>query len=105
MATETGVKLDEDKIRMDLVPPELMEEVGKVLTFGAKKYTPNGWKTVPNGNERYMAALLRHLMAHQKGEVNDPESGLSHLSHAATNIAFLISLKTREKEPTTEKVA
>lgn len=104
MATEAGVKLDQDKIRLDLVPPELIEEVGKVLTFGAKKYTPNGWKTVPNSTERYMAALLRHLMSHQKGEANDPESGLSHLSHAATNIAFLIHLQTKKEEPTTEKV-
>lgn len=93
MGTEKGVKDDGAKIRLDLVPPELIEEVGKVLTFGAAKYTPNGWQTVPNGEERYYAALLRHLIAYKRGEINDPESGLPHLSHVATNVAFLIWLE------------
>lgn len=93
MGTETGVKLDTGKLRLDLVPPSLIKGVGEVLTFGAIKYTPNGWQTVPNAKERYLAALYRHLIAHQEGEVVDEESKLSHLKHAATNIAFLIYLE------------
>lgn len=104
MATEKGVKLDIGKVRLDLVPPELIEEVGKVLTFGAAKYTPNGWRTVANGEERYYAALLRHLIAYKRGEVNDPESGLPHLSHVATNVAFLICLEKESNKGKEEQL-
>lgn len=97
MGTEKGVKLDQGKIRLDLVPPELMEEVGKVLTFGAEKYTENGWQSVENPKNRYYAAAMRHLLAHKKGEKTDPESGLSHLSHAATNICFLLWFEVEEE--------
>jgi len=66
-----------------------MEEVAKVLTFGAKKYSPNGWR---NGFmwTRLIGSTLRHLSAFSRGEDLDPESGLSHLSHAGANILFLI---------------
>jgi hypothetical protein len=73
----------------DLLPLEITEETVKVLTFGAKKYSPGGWKTVPDAKDRYFAAALRHLTAYQSGEKTDPESGLSHLAHAACCIMFL----------------
>lgn len=98
MGTEAGVKLDTGKNRLELIPVELLESVGRILTFGAEKYTPNGWKTVPNGKERYYGALLRHLVAWKKGEIVDPESGLPHLDHMACNIAFLIYLEKKESE-------
>ena len=34
-----GRKDDAEKVRLDLVPPELVFSVGEILTFGAKKYT------------------------------------------------------------------
>jgi hypothetical protein len=34
-----GRKDDEGKVRMELIPPELMIAVGDILTFGAKKYS------------------------------------------------------------------
>lgn len=87
-----GLKFDSDKPRMDLLPPRAIVDVAKVLTFGAKKYAPGNWKHVENAEERYMAAALRHLMAHQAGELTDPESGLSHLSHATTCLLFIQEL-------------
>ena len=64
-----------------------------ILTFGAKKYSPNGWRAVPNAKERYTAALLRHLYAIQMGEKVDPESGLRHVDHMLCNAAFLSELE------------
>ena len=32
----TGKKYDQDKVRMDLLPFDSLEEIAKVLTFGAK---------------------------------------------------------------------
>lgn len=87
---EEGKKNDQDKIRLDLIEPSFIEVVGKVLTFGAKKYEPNNWQKVDNPVNRYYAAAMRHLMAWREGEEKDPESGLNHLAHVATNIMFLM---------------
>ena len=45
---------------------------------------------------RVFAALMRHMWAWWRGEVNDPETGMSHLWHAATNIAFLLAFEARK---------
>lgn len=84
----TGKKDDEGKIRLELIEPSFIEEVGQVLTFGANKYGANNWQKVENAKDRYYAAALRHLLAWRKGEKQD-ESGCSHLAHVATNMMFL----------------
>lgn len=86
---EDFMKFDAGKPRYSLVPPIATRELAKVLTYGAKKYKPNNWQQVDDIS-RYEDALFRHLNAWQSGELVDAESGLSHLSHALTNIAFLI---------------
>ena len=93
----TGRKDDQEKNRLDLIEPEFIEGVGKVLTFGANKYEPNSWQKVEDAENRYYAAALRHLMAWRRGEKTDPESGLSHLDHAACNIMFLQHFEREEK--------
>lgn len=85
------LKFDYNKPRMSLVPASLNLEVAKVLTYGARKYKPDNWRKVKS-LERYLDALERHLMAYKSGEMVDPESGLSHMSHIACNVAFLIEL-------------
>ena len=92
-----GQKLDKEKNRLDLIEPEFIEGVGKVLTFGANKYEPNNWQKVENAEDRYYAAALRHLMAWRRGEKTDPESGISHLDHVACNIMFLQHFEREEK--------
>ena len=98
-AGPVGMKYDGGKPRMDLLLsgcPNALEQVSQILTFGAQKYAAHSWQTVPQGEERYLAALLRHLTAHGKGEVNDPESGMSHLAHAACNALFILELEARK---------
>lgn len=85
----SGQKDDKEKNRLDLIEPEFIEGVGKVLTFGANKYEPNNWQKVDDAEDRYYAAALRHLIAWRRGEKTDPESGISHLDHVACNIMFL----------------
>jgi len=89
MGTEKGVKLDENKNRWDLLPLALIEGIVKVLTFGASKYTDNGWQTVENGYDRYKAAFFRHLVKLEAGEDVDQESGLLHIDHMLTNVMFM----------------
>lgn len=90
---QKGLKRDAGKDRWDLLPLEPVAEIVKVLTFGASKYTDNSWQQVENGAERYYAALMRHLYAWRSGEKLDPESNISHISHAFTNLLFLIWLE------------
>lgn len=86
---ENGIKNDGEKLRYDLLPPEPIEEVVEVLTFGAKKYSDNNWQKVPDAKKRYYAALMRHLEAWRMGETHDAESDLSHLAHALCCLIFL----------------
>ncbi len=90
------VKKDKDKVRLDLVQPEFIEEVGEVLTFGAKKYAADSWKEIPDPVDRYYAALMRHILSWRKGEKADPESGMPHLWHAACNCMFLSYFERRK---------
>jgi len=88
-----GAKDDNGKPRWDLLPWKAIAGLVSVLTFGAKKYSPNGWRTVPNAKSRYTAALLRHLYCIQNGELLDKESGLRHIDHLLCNAAFLAELE------------
>ena len=65
-------KFDGEKIRLDLVEPSLIEAIGKIRTYGVKKYTDEqSWKKVEK--QRYIAAAMRHFEAYRKGEINDAE--------------------------------
>ena len=94
----TGLKFDNGKLLYSLIPPETTKALAEVLTYGAQKYAPNNWQLVENGEVRYLDALFRHLEAYRAGEQVDPESGLPHLSHVLTNVAFLHYLTQTKKE-------
>lgn len=87
-----GRKDDLEKLRWDLLPAEAVEAMVEVLTYGAKKYTPENWRKVPDWRWRYFAAAMRHLWAWKRGQKRDPESGKLHLAHAMCCIAFLLEL-------------
>ena len=89
MSTEKDMKFDGDKCRLDLIDPAFTEGVGNVLTFGAKKYEAESWKTLEDGLRRYLTATERHILAIKKGEFTDSESGLPHAYHAATDLMMV----------------
>ncbi len=84
-----GMKFDTGKLQYSLIPTSATHALAEVLTYGANKYTIDGWKSVPDAKRRYMDALFRHLEAFRSGELYDQESGLSHLSHVLANASFL----------------
>ncbi len=86
-----GRKNDDGKDRHDLIPVSALEQIVKVLNFGAAKYDDHNWTKVPNLDARYYAAAQRHLTAWRKGELVDADSGLPHLAHAGCCILFLLS--------------
>jgi len=89
IATTGGRKFDANKLEYGLVPPLALEEMVRVLTFGAQKYERDNWKKVPDSKRRYFDAMQRHLWAWKRGEQLDPESGIHHLAHAACCLFFL----------------
>lgn len=84
-----GRKFDGGKLEYGLLPPLALEEVVKVLTFGAQKYDRDNWQKVPDSKRRYFDALQRHVWAWKRGEQLDPESGIHHLAHAMCCLMFL----------------
>lgn len=86
-----AIRFDAGKTDWSLVPWDSVEEIVKVLEFGKIKYAAWNWSS--NGGFKYMRVFnstMRHLLAWARGEDKDPESGLSHLSHAACNLLFII---------------
>lgn len=92
-----SAKADSGKPILSLVPKEIIYEIEKVRSYGNKKYhSPDNWKTVEI--QRYHEALLRHTLAiWDDVQARDKESGLLHLSHMATNIAFILELMKEEE--------
>lgn len=89
-----GRKDDTGKPRMDLIPPEALYALGRVLEYGARKYADRNWeKGFAWG--RSVAALKRHLSAWEAGQECDHESGMPHLWHVATNAVFLLTFAER----------
>ena len=93
-AASGGTKHDGDKPRMDLLDPYAMEQLAKVLTFGASKYAAHNWRQ-GLAKSRLLAAALRHLFAYLGGQDKDPETGLSHVAHAMCCCMFLLGLEHR----------
>ena len=90
-------KADQGKPCPSLCPVSLIDAVTAVRMFGLKKYhDPDNWRKVEP--ERYHQALLRHILAAWNDPYKvDPESGLPHIAHVATNIAFLLEMKEEKK--------
>lgn len=92
-----GMKLAE-KPRMELVDMAFVEDVARVLGYGANKYGEDSWKNVPDGLTKYLGAILRHATAVQRGEYYDSETGLSHAAHIACNAMFLDYFINKKKK-------
>ena len=91
-----GIKFDEDKPKLSLIPPRALTAVGEVLTFGATKYTERNWEKGIS-EDRLLSATLRHIVAHLQGEVYDPETEIEHLAHAICNLMMQVEFMRREK--------
>jgi len=92
---QIGMKFDAGKLDYTLVPWDGLEEIVKVLAFGAQKYDRDNWRKVEFAQTRYLAAAFRHLAAYNMGEKTDSETDISHLAHAGCCLLFLLALEKR----------
>lgn len=94
-----GIKFDQGKVDYTYLLKDLpvsVEEVTKVLIYGANKYNRANYSKVES--ERYEAAALRHIMAYLQGEQLDPETGYHHLAHATCCLMFLVERKVKKEK-------
>lgn len=96
---DSGAKNDSGKpdASLLLMFGRALLEVSAVGTFGAKKYSRGGWQHVPNGQDRYTAALLRHLFKEGR-EAVDKDIGLLHAAAVAWNALARLELILKEEE-------
>ena len=86
-------KFDAGKPKMSLVPTKALRLIAEIMTMGEKKY---GKFNHLQGTDwlRYADPAMRHINSWLENEV-DPESGKSHLAHAAASIMILLELELR----------
>ena len=101
MSNDQKIKADAGKLRLSLVPTEIIKAIAAIREYGVKKYPEGGrdnWKRVEV--ERYRDALFRHLLAYlEDPDSLDEESGLPALWHLACNVAFLCELEKERYRP------
>lgn len=90
-----GKKFDEGKPKLSFVARTLLIAIASVMAPGAVKYGRDNWKGGMLWSRPY-DALLRHLTAWWDGENKDPESGMSHLWHAACELMFLVEYEAKK---------
>lgn len=87
-----ATKHDGGKTDWSLLPWDAVEEIIKVLQFGAGKYSP--WNWAENGGfkfNRLFNSSMRHFVAwFWRREDHDPETGISHMAHLGCNVLFLL---------------
>lgn len=99
MPGQPGAKLDSGKPMIGLVMAPFglaLKEIAAVGTYGCKKYSRNGWETVPDGVNRYTDAMYRHLLAEHLQKY-DQDTGIMHAAHAAWNAIARLELMLREQ--------
>lgn len=85
---DKALRYNEGKPQWSLVDFESLEDMVKVLEFGAKKYSRDNWKKGLYTVE-ICESLLRHVFKYLSGEDIDPESGEPHIGSIQANSMFL----------------
>lgn len=96
-AQSGGTKYDAEKPSMDLLDTTALVEMARVLDYGKHKYNAHNWRAGIQWS-RTVAAIMRHVTAFNNGEDVDPETGISHIAHAAVNCMFLLNFQQTHKE-------
>lgn len=79
------------------IPCGPLFQIGGALLSGACKYGAHNWRVVGVRSDVYYDAMLRHVMQWWEGEELDPESGMSHLAHAAACCIILLDAAAQHK--------
>jgi len=92
----SGIKFDSEKVEYHYMSSIAINELNRVLSFGAKKYAAHNWRGGLKWS-RVISACLRHIFAWLGGETHDKETGLNHLAHAMCCLMFLLEFAETHK--------
>ena len=84
----SGARFNSGKVDFSLLPLCTLEDEIRVWEYGAKKYSAHNWQRGMKYSIPF-SCMMRHMSAWQRGEENDPETGLPHLAHAMCNLRML----------------
>ena len=90
---KTGVKHDEDKADLALIPEAALIAAAQAFMVGEKKYGRYNYELGLEAS-RVAAAMIRHSYAWLRGEEKDPKDGQPHLGSVIACAAIL--LRTQE---------
>ena len=85
-----GASESKTELRFDLIPPDEIATIAKVLGQGAIKYGEDNWKALPTWT--HLNHALQHIFAFLANDKSD-----DHLSHAATRLIFAMWSDKKEK--------
>lgn len=75
------------------IPPEVLESLERVFEHGAGKHGEFGWRTDSRrGVYHHLQKAQKHIARWERLELQDPDSGESHLSHAVTRLIIALDL-------------
>lgn len=97
MAKEKGLKHDQGKPPVHMIPEEAILGAAEAFAYGAKKYSRFNYR---NGLAftRLTDSLTRHLLAFTKGIDIDEESGLPHTKLILANACMLEFMRLNKPE-------
>ena len=94
---ELADRFNDGKLQWSMVDFKSLEDMVRVLEFGAKKYSRDNWKKGLKTTE-VVDSMLRHIYAYLEGEDLDPESGINHTGHIMCNAMFLSHMHLFRKD-------
>lgn len=89
-----GLRYNEGKIPLELIPPEVELALGRALLSGSKKYGLRNWERGMSWMT-VVGCLKRHLNKFLLGEDVDTETGRTSLELVLINAAFLVTYEAR----------
>ena len=93
-----SAKDDKGKLRLSLVPTQIIRDIAQVREYGCEKYhAPENWRQVEV--QRYIDAFYRHWLKVIENPMSvDEESGIPHYKHCACNMAFICEMMREVKQ-------
>lgn len=80
LGQKTAARFSEGKVRHDLIPPWVIDEIARVYTYGTIKYDDDNWRKGLTWKQNVIGPLKRHLNKWERGEEIDDESNCHHLA-------------------------
>lgn len=89
MSINEEAKRHDVGVRFDLLDPEFMKAMAKIMAIGAEKYGERNWqKPGLQGEKGGVNHALKHLQEYMAGEPNDYGELEMHMAQVAINAMF-----------------